>query len=489
MVRTRFSKVLALVLVFVMVMSSGTSAAAYTVISNKLTATVTVTANQAAEALAAVNALNITQVEDDPGFAMQAALENTALGLNLTEYNKLTAGGRRQAVADYVSFTKFAKGNFASVAEVQAAFDLGVEIETNKMNLLQLLNSNTTRTLEEIVADLKLDNDGLLDNFTETEINSFYGVNYGYNAIIAQNSIFDAYQALNSADEEKVSTLFMNNAYSGSYVTVLGYLKTAIETISAVPAITLKWVSGGTISGDNLAIGNALTGESKTISFEATANKEVSNIGYVVTSDKYISINGITAIKHFIDSELLTSGGTETKSITVKFGVAGDYNLTVEAVEQDDTTPTTFSNTSASVTSNLGSPRIELGFSLSEEIDLSQDKLGNILISYGKMDGSTFVETLKSDGTPIVKSKTWSGYLNLGDTGVKYCSGAENNTAYVNTVPADQEIKTVVDPNYSTMGYANDAEWLAAIQAGNVVVKVTVIDNEGNMSVTFITAN
>jgi hypothetical protein len=105
------------------------------------------------------------------------------------------------------------------------------------------------------------------------------------------------------------------------------------------------------------------------------------------------------------------------------------------------------------------------------------------------MDGANFVETLRSDGTPIVKSKTWSGYLILGDTGIKYCSGAENNSAYVNLVPANEVIKTVVDPNYATMGYANDAEWIAAIQAGNVAVKVTVIDNEGNVSETLITAN
>jgi hypothetical protein len=486
-VRTRFSKVLALVLVFVMVMSSGTSALAYTVISNVLTATVTVTANPVAEALADVNALNITQVEHDTGHAMQAALENTDLGLDLTEYEKLTEGGRREAVADYVSFTKVAKGNFINVAAVQSALNTGVQIEMHKMNFIQLL-SGSSLTLDNVIAAILADNQNYTKNFSKTQIDAFYGPNYGYDAIVAQNALLNSYVGLSEANKLKVTNLFLSNPYNGSYITVLNYLKAAIDAVSAVPVVTLQWKSGGTITDNNLVIENTFVGNSRTISFEAATNKDVSNIGYVITSNKYITINGATALKHYIDSETLSVSSPEAITINVRFEAIGDYNLTVEAVTQEDTDSVLISSPSAIVTTNNGSPRIELGFSLSEEIDLSQDKLGNIIISYGKMEGTNFVETLRSDGTPIVKSKTWSGYLNLGATTTKYCSGAENNSAYVNIVPADQFITTVVDPNYTTMGYANDAEWIADVLDGNVAVKVIVIDNEGNFSEQLITA-
>lgn len=485
--RTRFSKILALTLVFVMVMSSVASAAS-TVISNVLTATVTVTVtvDPAIAALKLVNDLNVVVVETDTAFAMQAALVNPVLGLNLTEYDKLTVGGRRQAVADYVSFTKFANDDFENVAAVQTALNLGVQIEMNKMNLLQILNGNTTRTLDDIVEALIKDNEGFL-KFSEVSIKSFYGDDF-IATVNDQIASFKAYKNLVSNKKIEAAVIFKGNAYSGSYVTVLNYLKTAIEAVAG-PVITLQWISGGEILEDNLVISNVVVGGNATISFEASANKDVTNLGYRVSSNNYITIDGITALAHYIYSDKLINGATETKTVNIKFEVAGECRLTVVAVKQGDTEPTVLTNGVASVSTNNGKPRITLGFTLSEEIDLRQDNVGNIIISYGKLEGSNFIETKRSDGTPIVKSKIWSGYLNLGDTGTKYCSGAENNTIYGNVVPANQVIKTVVDPNYDTMGYANDSAWLAAIVAGKVAVQITVIDNEGNKSVTLISAN
>lgn len=490
MVRTRFSKVLALVLVFVMVMSSGTSVLAYTVISNVLTATVTVTANPTAAALKAVNDLNITQVESDTGYKMQAALENTALGLNLTEYYNLTAGGRRQAVADYVSFTKFAKGNFTTVAQVQAALNIGVTIEMNKMNFVQLLNNGTTRTLEQIVIAMKADNSNLLTGFTTADIDSFFDIYGGAAAIENQNAVFNSYLILDAAGRSEVETMFKANAYNGSFVTTFGYLKAAIESIPTGPAITLEWLSGGTKDGYNLAIGNVTVGDIKEISFEATANQAVDNVGYLVHSSNYVTIDGITALEHYIDSTLLAAKDSfEQIDLNVKFEVADSYTLTVEAIEQEDTTPAAITNTSMTVENSNNKPRITLGFTLSEGIDLNQNKLGNIIITYGTMNGENFVTALRTDGTPVVKTKLWDGYLSSLDPETKYCGGPFNVAGCINEVPGGKQLLTVVDPNFPNMDYADDAQWMNAMLGGNAAVKIMLIDNEGNISETVIEAN
>jgi hypothetical protein len=141
--------------------------------------------------------------------------------------------------------------------------------------------------------------------------------------------LFNSYVDLSAANKQEAAELFLRNPYSGSYITVLNYLKVAIDAVSAAPAVTLQWKSGGAITDSNLAVENTLVGNSRAISFEATTNKDVSNIGYVITSNKYITINDLTALNHYIDSDTLSVSSPETKTVNVKFEATGDYNLTV----------------------------------------------------------------------------------------------------------------------------------------------------------------
>jgi len=78
--------------------------------------------------------------------------------------------------------------------------------------------------------------------------------------------------------------------------------------------------------------------------------------------------------------------------------------------------------------------RLEIAFTLKEPIDLSQPDANIIYEYFTKDSDGSFVST------GYIKNKMWSGYLNTYDNYPadehKYSSGAENNLAYADTVPA-----------------------------------------------------
>lgn len=164
--------------------------------------------------------------------------------------------------------------------------------------------------------------------------------------------------------------------------------------------------------------------------------------------------------------------GPLTFQINVK-NAAGIYSLTTEATT--DGSSVTVSKEAPVISGATiipdGAERVMLQFQTNEAIDLGT--AGNLVIRFLDINGD---EVLK-DGSPIIKSKAWSGYLTNYDGSVKYSVGDENNEDYedyVNVLPADTTLYTVVTSAFS---YA-DSEWFNAI----ATISVEATDDLGNKS-------
>ncbi|NYF23549.1 hypothetical protein [Sporosarcina sp. JAI121] len=125
-----------------------------------------------------------------------------------------------------------------------------------------------------------------------------------------------------------------------------------------------------------------------------------------------------------------------------------------------------------------GPNRINVGFKVNEDIDLSLTSKADIVISYFTVENGveTAIKTTPASNN-LVKNKTWAGYLN-DLNGNKYSKS--NGNLYSNELVKDTLVITTVDPKYANMAYVNN-EWV-----GNsaIRVKVVVIDNAGNRSET-----
>jgi uncharacterized protein YjdB len=131
---------------------------------------------------------------------------------------------------------------------------------------------------------------------------------------------------------------------------------------------------------------------------------------------------------------------------------------------------------------------VSVGFKINKDINLSQNSLANIIVRYGvKNADDTFTDALRSNGTPIIKNKTWDGYLNsyADNKDIKYGQGLANSTTYEASTPKDTLLSTTVNYNNLSMHYA-DAIWTATMAKDNTSVMVDVTDNFGNETVEYI---
>jgi hypothetical protein len=164
---------------------------------------------------------------------MQAALESDELGLNLENYNLLTDGGRKQAVADYAMFINFDRA-FRNKADIQSVLDEAVATETNKMTLIQLVNKQdaTVEDLTSVLNALQTDVEDFLDAFDPKAIDFHYGEGFSAN-MGGMITLVDTYNELTDAQKEKVFTKFQQNPYNGSDAVTIGYVQAAIEAVLA----------------------------------------------------------------------------------------------------------------------------------------------------------------------------------------------------------------------------------------------------------------
>lgn len=196
------------------------------------------------------------------------------------------------------------------------------------------------------------------------------------------------------------------------------------------------------------------------------------------------------------DARTLSKDIRPTKAVITIIDKAGDVYIAENSnlvepngasyVSLFDTAAATIHETAADYN---GTNRITVEFKVNESIDLSQGSLADVIIRYGTKDANgNFVDALRSNNTPIIKSKLWSGYLNSYDANnheIKYSQGAIGDTRYLNILPADTLILTTVDYNFDTMKYA-DSTWYEALNNGNLFVRVEVKDNAGNSTVEYV---
>jgi uncharacterized protein YifE (UPF0438 family) len=184
--------------------------------------------DQVSKAISAVNSVN----RED----MLEVLNANAKVLGL-DFKDLTEGGRREAVADFVYFVKWVKGDYRTVTELKEAFNKSVTTETHKMNFIRLVNEtneeNAASELTTVLGQLKADAEAFLDEFEKDKIDEYYGYEFskGLEEVIV---LMEIYLDLNDKDKKNVAKKFIENDYSGSDVVAMGYLKTAIETLSTV---------------------------------------------------------------------------------------------------------------------------------------------------------------------------------------------------------------------------------------------------------------
>ena len=124
-------------------------------------------------------------------------------------------------------------------------------------------------------------------------------------------------------------------------------------------------------------------------------------------------------------------------------------------------------------------------FSISETIDLSNG--ADVKLRYfTKIDDELIAMTnsIKGD-SPLIKDKTWAGYLaNVNAPAGNYSSG-EDKEDYPDTIEADTLIGSKVKNGYRNDGSMDYVEVTDFNNApGEYVVEITVVDNAGNESET-----
>lgn len=293
--------------------------------------------------------------------------------------------------------------------------------------------------------------------------------------------------------------LFTDQQTVTNHTFAAGTLKLGAGQTQSINAPSVGLIPGQTINGTF----NVLNDGSLPLRYTVTANTS----GRLFTSGDY---NGdlIPDTNHAVVT--FTTNQTENLSVkndykTVGYsvtlpknagndfqGATGDLSFTVSASQQDSTAangwmlpqiaPTV---TKESLSADQSTGRVELSFKINGptngSIDLSQTSLGDVKIIYGTLGTTGAFSPYVKDGKPLlVKSKAWSGYLNVGSVKYSQGIGPDSSASFTSSLPMNQVISTVVDARYASMAYADTAAWRSAVATGIVAVNVVVTDNNGN---------
>jgi hypothetical protein len=179
-----------------------------------------------AEAMDAVNGAG-----DDAEMLTALNDHAAALGLN---FGSLTEGGRRLAVADSVNFVKEVYGEYQRAADIKAAFDKAVQIETRKMTFIRLVNESdaaaAAASLTTVLAEMMADAQALSEEFDPEVLDDYYSEGFSDN-LAAAVELMKSYLALDDDEKEQVAAVFIANDYNGSFTVVMGYLLTAMQSL------------------------------------------------------------------------------------------------------------------------------------------------------------------------------------------------------------------------------------------------------------------
>jgi len=182
--------------------------------------------SQVADALDAINGAG-------DGAEMLNALNTHAAALGLN-FGSLTDGGRRLAVADSVNFVKEVYGEYQRAADIKAAFDQAVQIETRKMTFIRLVNESdaaaAAASLTTVLAEMMADAQALSEEFAPEVLDNYYGEGFSDNLREAIE-LMKSYLALDDDDKKKVAEAFIKNEYNGSFTVVMGYLLAAMQSL------------------------------------------------------------------------------------------------------------------------------------------------------------------------------------------------------------------------------------------------------------------
>jgi len=168
----------------------------------------------------------------------------------------------------------------------------------------------------------------------------------------------------------------------------------------------------------------------------------------------------------------ITQAQVDAKVVAINTAIAG--------LVENDKQVATVSGASLSVSEQYG---LSLNFKIDEEINL--DQRANVTISYFTKNGEieTPISNTLDGGAPLVKDKTWGGYLWSGTeaTPVKYSRGSDS-PLLSNTIPAGTNLYTLVKKGFASdgsMNYTAITDWK---QPATYVAKIEVTDNDGNVS-------
>ena len=155
-------------------------------------------------------------------------------------------------------------------------------------------------------------------------------------------------------------------------------------------------------------------------------------------------------------------------------------NAAVAALVEDDKKAAIISEVKLSVSEQYG---LALNFNINEEINF--DERANVKISYFTKNGDTLtpIKNTKTNAD-LVKNKTWDGYLWSGTEAspVKYSKGTDANSTFLNIIPTDTTLYTLVKSGLASDGSMNYTEITDWTKPATYVVKIEVTDNDGNVN-------
>lgn len=177
---------------------------------------------------------------------------------------------------------------------------------------------------------------------------------------------------------------------------------------------------------------------------------------------------------------LLTATGVGTVTVTATNAASGVTGTKVITITPADTRSAVVKDVTLTVDNGL-----ILGFSIDETIDLAIAGKADVKISYfTKSDTNTLIpiSNTLAGNAPLVKDKTWDGYLWGVETGKNYSKGTANTAAYLNEIPANTKLSTMVRAGYHAPATDMDYVSIDWTKPATYVVKIEVKDNAGNAS-------
>ncbi|MCQ6561398.1 S-layer homology domain-containing protein [Paenibacillus mendelii] len=146
----------------------------------------------------------------------------------------------------------------------------------------------------------------------------------------------------------------------------------------------------------------------------------------------------------------------------------------------DDEVAPVINNATLSVSPETG---LLLQFDINESIDFDTD--ANVEIKYFTKDANDDLHPISNSiaGGALVKNKDWDGYLYGMETGKNYSKGLKLNSQYLNIIPAETKLGTLVKQGYHTDSTDMDYVTIDWHTAATYVAQIIVTDNAGHESV------